>query len=68
MECGLDRRGFCRLNAMEPFAHDRRSSGELVVRNSRVSEKTLRFWVSRFNECGIDGMIHTDPAQDALGS
>ena len=56
MDCGPDHKSFCRLNAMPllmigvPY--------ELVVRNSRTSERTLRFWVSRFNECGIDGLIH----------
>lgn len=30
----------------------------LVARNSRVSERTLRFWVSRFSAFGIDRLIH----------
>ena len=56
MDCGPDHKSFRRLNAMHllmigtPYA--------LVVRNSRVSERTVRLWVSRFNQCGIDGLIH----------
>ncbi|MCB1087024.1 MAG: IS630 family transposase [Verrucomicrobiae bacterium] len=30
---------------------------DLVVRNSRMSPRTLRLWVRRFNEMGIDGLI-----------
>jgi transposase len=56
MDCGPDHKSFCRLNAMHLLMIG--TPYELVVRNSRVSEKTLRFWVSRFNECGIDGLIH----------
>lgn len=56
MDCGPDHKSYRRLNAMHllligtPF--------ELVVRNSRVSERTVRLWVQRFNDLGIDGLIH----------
>ncbi|MBB5353511.1 transposase, partial [Haloferula luteola] len=31
-------------------------SYEHVLRNSCVSERALRLWISRFNEMGIDGL------------
>ena len=33
-------------------------SYEHVLRNSCVSERTLRLWISRFNEMGIDGLTY----------
>ena len=54
--CGPDHKCHRKLNAMHlliigvPF--------ELVVRNSLVDERTVRSWVRRFNERGIDGLAH----------
>jgi len=31
---------------------------KVVLRNSRVNERTFRLWVERFNEQGIDGLIY----------
>ncbi|GEM_PF-6330198 len=56
MDCGPDLKSFRRLNAMHLLMIG--TPYELVVRNSRVSERTVRLWVSRFNEYGIDGVIH----------
>lgn len=56
MDRGPDGKAFKRLNAIHllllgvAFAH--------VRRNSRVSERTLRLWISRFNAQGIDGLTY----------
>lgn len=56
MDHGPDGKAFKRLNAIHlllvgvGFAH--------VLRNSRVSERTLRLWISRFNAMGVDGLIY----------
>lgn len=60
MDCGPDHKSFRRLNAMHLLMIG--TPYELVVRNSRVSERTLRLWVCRFNTCGIDGLIHRSGA------
>ena len=31
---------------------------DVVLRNSRCSERTMRLWISRFNQLGIDGLIY----------
>ena len=31
---------------------------EVALRNSRVSGRTFRLWIARFNELGIDGLVH----------
>ena len=57
MDCDPDHKSFRRLNAMHLLMIG--TPYELVVRNSRVSERTLRLWVCRFNTCGCpasDGM------------
>jgi len=56
MDCGPDHKSFLRLNAMHLLLIG--TPYELVVRNSRVSERTLRLWMQRFNDLGIDGPIH----------
>lgn len=56
MDCNPDGKAFRRLNAMHLLFLG--AGFELVRRNSRVSERTLRLWVSRFNTLGIDGLIH----------
>lgn len=56
MDCGPDNKAFRRLNAMHllligtPYSLD--------FRNSRVDERTLRLWITKFNEQGIDGLIY----------
>jgi len=48
------------------------ASYEVALRNSRVKERTLRLWISRFNQRGIEGLTYRpytgrprrmDPAQ-----
>lgn len=56
MDCGPDHKSFRRLNAMHLLLIG--TPYDLAVRNSRVSERTFRLWVRRFNEVGIDGLIH----------
>lgn len=55
LDCCPDHKRFRRLNAMHSLMIG--TPYGLVVRNSRVSER-IRFWVSRFNVSGIDGLIH----------
>ncbi len=33
-------------------------SFEITQKHSRVSERALELWISRFNECGIDGLTY----------
>jgi transposase len=56
MDCGPDGKAFRRLNAMHLLLIG--ASYEVVLRNSRCSERTLRLWISRFNQQGIDGLIY----------
>ena len=35
---------------------------EVALRNSRVSGRTFRLWIARFNELGIDGLVHRPAA------
>lgn len=56
MDCEPDEKAFKRLNTMHllligtPF--------HLALRNCRKSERTLRLWISRFNEAGVDGLTY----------
>lgn len=56
MDCGPDNKAFRRMNAIHllligvPY--------HLVLRNSRVTDRTLRFWISCFNAKGIDGLTY----------
>ena len=56
LDCGPDHKSYRRLNAMHLLLIG--TPYDLVVRNSRVSERTVRLWVRRYNELGIDGLIH----------
>ena len=56
MGCGPDEMAFRRLNAIHLLLVG--ATFEVVRRNSRVSERTLRLWIQRFNESGIDGLIY----------
>jgi transposase len=56
MDCGPDGKAFRRLNAIHLLLLGAEYS--LVLRNSRVHERTFRLWVERFNEQGIDGLIY----------
>ena len=56
MDCGPDGKAFRRLNAIHLLLVG--AGYEAVPRNSRVSERTLRLWISRFNEQGIDGLTY----------
>ena len=56
MDCGPDGKGFRRLNAVHLLLVG--ASYEAVLRNSRVSKRTFRLWISRFNQQGIDGLTY----------
>jgi transposase len=56
MDCGPDGKAFKRLNAIHLLLLG--AAYQLVLRNSRVSERTFRLWVSRFNRQGIDGLTY----------
>lgn len=56
MDCGPDGKAFRRLNAIHLLLVG--ATYEVVLRNSRVSERTLRLWISRFNSRGIDGLTY----------
>lgn len=56
MDCGPDHKTFRRLNSLHlliigtPF--------EFVLRNSRVTRRTLSLWIEQFNQSGIDGLTY----------
>jgi len=56
MGCGPDGKAYRRLNAIHLLLLG--APYQLVLRNSLVSERTLRLWIARFNEQGIDGLIY----------
>lgn len=56
MDCGPDGKAFRRLNAMHLLLLG--APYDVVLRNSRCSERTMRLWISRFNQLGIDGLIY----------
>jgi transposase len=56
MDCGPDGKAFRRMNAIHLLLVG--ASYEVVLRNSRVSERTFRLWIARFNEQGIDGLSY----------
>ena len=56
MNCGPDFKTHRRLNAIHLLMIG--APYEMVVRNSLVSARTVRLWVKRFNQQGIDGLIH----------
>lgn len=56
MNCGPDGRIHRRLNAIHLLLVG--APYEVALRNSRVSERTFRLWISRFNGLGIDGLIY----------
>jgi transposase len=56
MDCGSDNKVFRRLNAIHLLLVG--ASYDLVLRNSRVCDRMLRLWISRFNAQGIDGLTY----------
>lgn len=56
MDCGPDGKAYRRLNAMHLLLLG--VDYKLVLRNSRVCERTFRLWIERFNQQGIDGLIY----------
>jgi transposase len=56
MDCGPDGKAFRRLNAVHLLLVG--ASYDAALRNSRVSKRTFRLWISRFNEQGIDGLTY----------
>lgn len=59
MDCSPDGKSVRRLNAIHLLLIG--VSFEHVLRNARRGERTLRLWVERFNEQGIDGLIYRPP-------
>lgn len=55
MGCCPDGKAYRRLNVSHLLLLG--APYPLVLRNSLVSERTLRFWITRFNEQGIDSLI-----------
>lgn len=60
MDCGPDGKAFRRLNAIHLLLLG--APYKVVLRNSRVNERTFRLWVERFNKQGIDGLIYRPQA------
>src|SRR5262245_61631272 len=60
MDCSPDGKSVRRLNAIHLLLIG--VSYEHVLRNARRGERTLRLWVERFNEQGIDGLIYRPPS------
>jgi transposase len=56
MDCGSDNKAFRRLNAIHLLLVG--ASYDVVLRNSRVSDRMFRLWISRFNAQGIDGLTY----------
>ena len=56
MDCGPDSKAYRRLNAIHILLLG--APCQIVLRNSVVSERTVRLWIARFNEQGIDGLIY----------
>lgn len=56
MDCGTDEKAFKRMNAMHLLLIG--TPYELVLRNSRVSDRTLRWWIQCFNQLGVDGLTY----------
>jgi transposase len=56
MDCGPDHKASRRLSAIHLLLIG--VSFDHVLRHIGRSERTLRLWVSRFNEQGIDGLIY----------
>ena len=56
MNCGRDGKVFRHLNAIHLLLIV--ADYDIVLRNSRVSGRMLRLWISRFNAQGIDGLIY----------
>jgi transposase len=60
MDCGPDGKAFRRLNAIHLLLLG--APYKVILRNSRVNERTFRLWVERFNKQGIDGLIYRPQA------
>ena len=56
MDCVPDGKAWRRLNAMHLLLIG--VDYNLVLRNSRVCERTFRLWIERFNQQGIDGLTY----------
>jgi transposase len=56
MDCGRDNKVYRRLNAIHLLLVG--ADYDVVLRNSRVTERMLRLWISRFNSYGIDGLTY----------
>lgn len=55
MECNPLKKGYIRLSAMFDLMNG--ISKEVVIKKSMISLRTFQFWIKRFTEIGIDGLI-----------
>jgi transposase len=56
MNCTPLKKGYIRLRAMFDLRNG--LPRELVMKGSNVSLRTFQYWIQRFTERGIDGLIH----------
>jgi len=56
MDSGPDGKAFRRLSAMHLLLLG--ADYQVVLRHSRVNERTFRMWIAHFNEQGIDALIY----------
>jgi transposase len=56
MDCEPDEKAFKRLNAIHLLMIG--TPYHFVLRNCRKSDRTLRLWVCRFNDAGVDGLTY----------
>jgi hypothetical protein len=56
MDSGPDNKAFRRMNAIHLLLIG--VSYPLVLRNSRISDRTLRLWIEAFNTAGIDALAY----------
>lgn len=59
MDSAPSRRSFKRFNALHLLYLG--AGIEVVLKNARISARTLRLWIQLFNHCGIDGLIARPP-------
>lgn len=55
MECTPLKKGYIRLSAMYDLMNG--LSKAKVIKKSKISERTFQFWIRKFTEKGIDGLI-----------
>ena len=56
MDSGSDGKAWRRLNAIHLLLLG--ADYQVVLRNNRVNERTVRMWIAHFNEQGVDALIY----------